>query len=91
MKPITVNQVKPNKVGPDNSYMMFYLGPCYPLRNNIEAYAKKQGFTHCYFGTDEGTGFQHMYNGDTLVVYKDADLLPNTMKADALIWGEEIA
>lgn len=83
------NQIKP--YGGDNkNWAMFYVPD--NKRSDIIKYAKDKGFDKIYWGSDEalGYGLKGGYNGDTLVVFKDANLLPDGYKEDAIKYGELI-
>ena len=71
-------------------YEMHYTGHGYPTMKEIEGEAKKRGFTHSYWGTDEGFGFKGLYNGDTIVVYDDINSLPVGLRMDAERFGSPI-
>ena len=82
--------------GDDNNYYMFYCGYGYE-NNSYETIAQfaREKFPHLkdlsdqeikdkhiYWGT-ESPSFEAMYNGDTFVLFDDADKLPDDKKADA--------
>lgn len=82
--------------GDDNNYYMFYCGHGYE-HNSYETIAQfaREKFPHLkdlsdqeikdkhiYWGT-ESPSFEAMYNGDTFVLFDDADKLPDDKKADA--------
>jgi hypothetical protein len=71
------------------SYELHYTGTGYPTMAEIEADAKKQGFTHSYWASEYG--FESMYNGDTVVVYNSTDDMDESMKRDAKKHGRPIA
>lgn len=83
--------------GDDINYWMFYTGPGYlnNTRENIAHWARyvlQNIFfdmsieeiinKHIYWGTDEGK-FKSFYNGDTYILYKDLNKLPENMQYDA--------
>lgn len=54
----------------------------------IEADAKKRGFTHSYWASEYG--YNAYYNGDTVVVYDNTDGMTDAMRADAEKYGRAI-
>lgn len=77
--------IKPNG-GDMINYVMVYTGPGY-AQNTPQAvleWGRSQGFDKMYWGSDTAYGMQGMYNGDTYILYKDANKLPTGYKEDAL-------
>ena len=72
-------------------FELHYTGVGYPSKREIEADAKQRGFTHSYWATDWSYGYTGDYNGDTVVVYKNVDEMPDVYKHDALAYGKPIA
>ena len=70
--------------GEPGNYILFYAGSCYEYNTPeiILAYGKQFGMEHIYFAS-EGPMYCGVYNGDTYVLYKDLELLPDDMKKDA--------
>lgn len=69
-------------------YALHYTGVGYPSKDQIDAEAKAQGFTHSYWSSEYG--YNAMYNGDTVVVYTDRNELPPMMRLDAIKYGKPI-
>ena len=72
-----------------NAYECHYTGCGYKSMKEIEADAKKHGFTHSYWASE--FGYNAFYNGDTVVVYKNLEDLPSEMRIDAERHGKPIA
>lgn len=87
---IVINEAIQPTGGDQKNYWLFYAGPGYPSRKEVEKFAKDKGCTGIYFGTDEGTEFEGFYNGDTWIIYKDANKLPKGFKEDAKKHGEKL-
>jgi len=83
--------------GDETNYYLFYTGPSgydYNSCENIAKFAKEKFSSmkdmpdeeimhkHIYWATDS-FGYKGMYNGDTYVLFDDADKLPDDLKADA--------
>lgn len=66
------------------NYILFYAGSCYEYNTPeiILEYGKQFGMGHIYLA-GEGSAYKGVYNGDTYVLYKDIDMLPDDMKYDA--------
>ena len=69
-------------------FELHYTGIGYPSMKEIEADAKKRGFTHSYWASEYG--YNAYYNGDTVVVYDNTDGMTEQMKADAEKYGKVI-
>lgn len=70
------------------SYEVHYTGYGYPSMKEIEAEAKKKGFTHSFWASEYG--YKGMYNGDSVVVYNSITDMPEGMKQDAEKYGKLI-
>lgn len=82
--------------GDGTNYWYFYSGSSYPnnSRESIAAYAKEHfepfkdmdvdmiANDHMYWGTD-ACNFKGCYNGDTNILFGDADKLPEALREDA--------
>ena len=78
--------------GDGENWAMFYSHDNNYKYSDIVEYAKSKGFDKEYWGSDEALGYDLKggYNGDTLVVFKDANLLPDGYKEDAIKYGKPI-
>lgn len=68
------------------NYVMVYTGPGYS-ENTPQAvleWGKEHGFDKMFWGSDTAYRMQGIYNGDTYILYKDANKLPGGYKEDAL-------
>ena len=88
MLPMAVTSPQDRK-GDNMTFELHYTGIGYPSMTEIEAEAKKKGFTHSYWASEYG--FEAFYNGDTVVVYNSTDDMSQAMRADAERFGRPIA
>ena len=72
------------------AFDLHYTGVGYPTRTEIEEQARKEGFTHSFWASDDMCGFHGMYNGDTIVVYNSTEGMSEGMKHDAEEYGQPI-
>jgi len=70
-------------------FELHYTGIGYPSKQEIDAAAKKRGFTHSYWASE--FGFKAMYNGDTVVVFTSTEGMSDAMRQDAEKYGKLIA
>lgn len=70
------------------AYKVHYTGVGYPSMAEIEAKAKKEGFTRSYWASEYG--YAGFYNGDCVVVYNSTAGMNDGMKQDAKKYGKPI-
>ena len=77
--------------GDHTNFELIYCGPSYDVTlDEIKNYAKSHGYTYMCWGSDEGYGYKGFYNGDSYMIYKDANKLPKGYKEDALKGGKPV-
>ena len=70
------------------TYELHYTGYGYPTMAEINAEAKKRGFTHSFWASE--IGYKGLYNGDTVVVYTNTEDMSEGMRQDAEMFGRPI-